>query len=330
MPEWDEGLLDFDYDPSTGDISSTMDPASIGSAYYNLNADNPYGASMFWFDLLQEFLPMPSEDAWWMNSGNPDTVLIGGSSTIPEQGIEISNTNFGLGQYEGFMQMYGEYLPQDFGLGQSRIARGKRLNRAGVGVLHGDSMSEAANLRTKYGKSGFASSGMQSKTGQDIWKKYIGSAKGRQENMREMEHGVHAEFGQSVLDTLQGMAADSASGQFFVGPGSASYGGWNTDWFGDTLSYDTAESGFFNPDLSVNTEYAQWVGGIHEYCNNPDNIGQEYYQMCAQWMPTSSEEADPTPGGETPGGDDGGFGLGDDWECINQGLTMNPYTGECE
>ena len=268
MPEWDEGLLDFDYDPSTGDLSSTMDPASIGSAYYNMNAEDPLGTSMFWYDLLQEFLPSTVPDDFYVHHGN---------TVISNSFFENNPLTTSLGNYEGFMNMYGEYLPQDFGLGQSRIARGKRLNRAGVGVLHGDSMSEAANLRTKYGKSGFASSGMQSKTGQDIWKKYIGSAKGRQENMREMEHGVHAEFGQSILDTLQSMAQDSASGQFFVGPqGEGST--WQSNWYTGDPQED-----FLTGSGTINLQGTEWTQAIFDYCSNPDNVGQDYYAMCDEW-----------------------------------------------
>ena len=276
-----EGLLDFDFDPSSEDWTSTLDPGSIGQAYYSLGAEDAGGTSMFWYDLLQNFLPQ---------SENP-----GGNISIGSD--YMTNQDYSLGQYAGFMDMYGQYLPQDFGLGQSRIERGTRLNRAGVDLLHKETASQAANLRTQYGKSGFASSGLQKSTGQDIWSDYVTAAKGRQENLRQMEYDVHADFGQSILDTLTGMAGDSASGQFFVGPwGEGS--SWQ-DWYDEDIPYVTGSGGYVEGDtFSTVTEIGDtgWTQAIYDYCTNPNNVGQEYYAMCEDWN-TSLMEASYGGGG---------------------------------
>ena len=56
MPDWDTGYLDFEVDERR-QMSTSMDPANLGQMYYGLGGGTESDTSIFWWDLLQEYLP---------------------------------------------------------------------------------------------------------------------------------------------------------------------------------------------------------------------------------------------------------------------------------
>ena len=176
--DWDTGLIDFDWDPNTYQFSSTIDPVSIGQAYYDLAPESEYDSSIFWWDIMQEFLPYGQSDE------------------------NIS--------WNDWMFNYGDYLPQDYGSGLSELARNKRLGQQGQSIQHKEYEGTLAEERFKGGHSGFASSGMQSQIGRDLWTNYTNQAQARNMNMQEMEESIYAGHGQTILDQLANLGSQGA------------------------------------------------------------------------------------------------------------------------
>ena len=165
MPDWDTGYLDFEVDES-GQMSTSMDPANLGQMYYGLGGGTESDTSIFWWDLLQEYLPQ-------------------------------NDLNF-----SDWMANFGGYLPQDYHLGYSQLDRGRRLGKQGLDILGKERFNEAASERHKYGATGFAGSGRQGTIGKDIWSTYSRDALTRRMNTEEMEEGIYAEQGGAILDQL--------------------------------------------------------------------------------------------------------------------------------
>ena len=245
MPDgdWDAGLIDFDWDPNTYDFTSTIDPVSIGQAYYDLGPETEYGSAIFWWDMMQEFLPY------------------GHCS-----GEDCENIS-----WNDWMYNYGDYLPQDYGAGLSELARNKRLGQQGQSIMHKEYEGTLAEERFKGGHSGFASSGMQSQIGRDLWTNYTNQAQARNMNMQEMEESIYAEHGQNILDQLANLGSQGA----FSPP--------DPD---DELESNYMDSSILGEGGWQESE-GEWGDAIYYYCLNNcggtgnDAIGNDpYCSMC--------------------------------------------------
>lgn len=222
MPDFDTGLLNLEWDESG--VTSGFDATALGEAYYNLGAENEAGTAMFWWDVMQEYLPQ-------------------------------NDINF-----SDWMENYGDFLPQDYHSGYSQLARGRRLGQQGLDILHKEKQNEAASERHKYGATGFAGSGRQGKIGENIWSSYSRDAMTRRMSGEEMEEGIYAEQGGSILDQLSFLGEQNAF---------APEGGEDTDYMSSSLIDDTWETG---------TGWADAVGDFCDACNaGDDNI---YCSMC--------------------------------------------------
>ena len=238
MPDFEEGLIDLSWDSDTQEFSNTANTVDIGEAYYNLDPSANTGSSMFWYDILQSYLPN-------------------------ESGTQYES----LYHYNEFMNNYSQYLPDNYQLGTSRLERGNRLSQQGKNILHNESVNAASSERFKGGSSGFASSGMQNQIGSDIWSNYTNAAIARNMNQEEMQEGVYSEMGQSVLNQMANMSEDG----YFTNEDS-DFNAEAYNQLSDSEGLNTPES--WN-EYWETTEGNEWINTMQDFCSNPDNQGSE-------------------------------------------------------
>ena len=228
MPDgnWTGGYLQQEWDPSEWEYQSTMDPASVGEMYYGLGAGNEADSAIFWYDMMQEYLPQ-------------------------------NNLNF-----SDWMQNYSEYLPQDFDLGYSQMARGNRMAEAGKKILAKDFYNEAATERHKVGASGFAGSGKQNLIGSNIWDEYTRQAVARNMNQEMMQEDIWHQQGQSILNQLSYLGQEGA--------------------FMPLNDGDQSDSSFFASDANQWEEGTGWGEAVESFCDSClDGSNNSFYcSMC--------------------------------------------------
>lgn len=243
MPDFGTGFLTQEWDPDEQEYISSMDPAQIGEMYYNLDPSNEAESAIFWWDMMQEYLPQNNLmwDDWMVN--------------------------------------YSQYLPQDYGIGQAQIARGRRTGLQGIKSMHGDFMDESALDRHSYGTSGFAGTGMQARTGEDIWSRYTSSAKARRSNMEEYQESIWAAHGQNVLNMLSTLGQGGAFNPIDLDTNQSVLEGMFTQEGSDFLGQDDyiVQGSFNNPN-----EY-QWATAVESFCNDPSNSNSMYWDMCGDY-----------------------------------------------
>jgi hypothetical protein len=229
MPDgnWSSGYLSQEWDPNEFQYQSTMDPASVGQMYYGLGAGNEAESAIFWYDMMQEYLPQ-------------------------------NNLNF-----SDWMQNYAEYLPQDFDVGYSQMARGMRMSETGKQQLAKDFLNESSSARHSVGASGFAGSGRQGLVGSNVWDEYTRQAVAKNMNQEMMQEDIWHQQGQSILDQLSYLGQEGAFMPLNAG--------------------DQSDSSFFASEANQWQTGEDWGDAVTDFCSSClDGSNNSFYcSMCS-------------------------------------------------
>jgi hypothetical protein len=112
--------------------------------------------------------------------------------------------------FDQFMSEYGGYLPQDFELGPSSLARAGRLADLQEEQFIDEFGRQKNTALQQVGASGFSGSGMQQTVSEDLWSQYAMQQSGLNLQEQQAYQDIYGEQGQSILDQLTLLVEEGA------------------------------------------------------------------------------------------------------------------------